>query len=103
MRRLFIYLDDIREAPPGYDKVLRDYNSFVEYIKSIKSSVGLSHISFDHDLGEGKNGYDCAKFLVNWCIEMGYDVPTYSIHSANPVGRENIKSVFESYKKWKKE
>lgn len=103
MRRFYIYIDDLREKPGYYDKQFRDYDSFELYVKCIGDCISNCHISFDHDLGEGKSGYDCAKFLVNWCIENGYEVPTYTIHSANPVGAENIKSVFETYEKWKKD
>ena len=101
MRRFYIYLDDLREKPGYYDRQFRDYDSFVNYIMTIGYTVANCHISFDHDLGEGKNGYDCAKWLVNWCMEHGYGVPTYTIHSANPVGSENIKSVFDTYYKVK--
>ena len=99
MRKFYIYLDDLRYIPWGYDQQLKDYDSFVEYMKSLGSFVASCHISFDHDLGEGKNGYDCAKWLINWCIENDYHAPTYEIHSANPVGRKNIESVFETYEK----
>ena len=102
MKPFYIYLDDLREKPGYYDRQFRCYDDFVNYIMSIGDCVGDLHISFDHDLGEGKNGYDCAKWLVNWCMENGYDVPSYSIHSANPVGAENIKSIFDSYEKVKK-
>jgi hypothetical protein len=58
-------------------------------------------VHFDHDLGDGKNGYDCAKWLINWCLENGYGVPDYDIQTANPVGRKNIESVFNTYNKIK--
>ena len=98
-----VWLDDLREKPDGFDIWAKDYGSFVEYVKTEGKHISFTHISFDHDLGEGKSGYDCAKFLVEWCIENGYKVPSYEIHSANPVGRENIKSIFDSYEKWKKD
>ena len=99
MRKFYLYLDDLRDTPWWFDKRVKSYGEFVEFVKSLGKSIEMWYISFDHDLGEGKNGYDCAKWLVNWCIDNGYKVPTYEIHSANPVGAENIKSVFESYKK----
>ena len=99
MRRFYIYLDDLREKPGYYDRQFRDYDSFVNYIMTIGDTVANCHISFDHDLGEGKNGYDCAKWLAKWCDENDYELPGYCVHSANPVGRKNIESVFETYKK----
>lgn len=99
MRVYYLYLDDVRTMPDKFDKCIRNYKDFVKFVKAQKSSISMWYISFDHDLGEGLSGYDCAKFLVNWCIDNGYKVPTYEIHSANPVGRENIRSIFETYNK----
>ena len=101
-----IWLDDCRmPEAPGMDKNLvywvRGYDGFVTMVEGLKENIGKCKIYFDHDLGEEKDGYDCAKFLVNWCMENGYDVPDYSIQSANPVGRKNIESVFTTYEKVK--
>lgn len=55
-----LYLDDVRPTPPDYERVY-DYNGFVGFI----TANGIpDFISFDHDLGPGKTGHDCAKFLV---------------------------------------
>ena len=99
LKRYYIYLDDTRSLPSLFDIVVKSYDEFVDLVRMRGSGISDSFISFDHDLGEGKNGYDCAKFLVEWCIEHGYEVPQYDIHSANPVGRKNIESIFETYKK----
>lgn len=45
-------------------------------------------ICFDHDLGEEKTGYDCAKWLVDYCMDNNLKLPLYAIQSANPVGKE---------------
>ena len=102
-----IWLDDVR-IPNfiGSEKAIlfwvMDYDNFVGAVKQVKEKISDCCVHFDHDLGENsKDGYECAKFLVNWCIENGYDVPDYEIHSANPVGRQNIESVFSTYQKVK--
>jgi hypothetical protein len=51
-------------------------------------------VSFDHDLGEApaKTGYDFAKFLIEHDMDGG-TMPRgfkFNVHSANPVGRDNI-------------
>ena len=99
-----IWLDDWRspDVPDMYRETVawvKDYESFVEQVKVFGDKIGQCKVYFDHDLGMGKSGYDCAKFLVEWCMEKGYDVPDYDIQSANPIGRKNIESVFETY--WK--
>jgi hypothetical protein len=94
--------------------VVRTYDDFVGYIEHF----GLPDvISFDHDLADEhysqsmydgefaynkqyetfkeKTGYDCAKWLHNYCVENGLPYPAYLVHSMNPVGRDNILSVFQ--------
>ena len=46
-----------------------------------------------------KTGYDCAKWLCDYCVENKLPLPEYFIHSMNPVGRENILSTLKSCEK----
>lgn len=110
MKKL-LWLDDVRD--PSYDNWLRDYapeydkdqniviwiecyRDFCEYI----TQEGLPDmIAFDHDLGVGKSGYDCAIWLVNYCIDYELSLPQWTIQSSNPVGRDNINGLFLSFLK----
>lgn len=56
-------------------------------------------ICLDHDLGEEKDGYDIAKYIVNRCIDDGRKLPLFASQSANPVGRENILGLLKNYQK----
>jgi len=56
----------------------------------------------DHDLG----GDDTAMRVVNWMIEKDMDKPgwipepfNWDVHSANPVGKENLNSKLRCYMK----
>lgn len=115
---LVLWLDDVRNPKqfiPQYDNVVwvKHYNEFVQYIQE-NSLPDL--ISFDHDLGdyqalyssgyiEGelpedeKTGYDCIKWLIDYCIDNKLKLPECIVHSANPVGKKNIESYIENYKK----
>ena len=73
------------------------YNEFVNYIDTHGLPDG---ICFDHDLGEEKTGYDCAKYLVNYCLDHNYSIPKYKIQSSNPVGVANIHSIMQTYMKY---
>ena len=82
---------------------VKDYDRFVRYIET----NGLpEYISFDHDLGLGKSGHDCAKWLIDYCYTQKFDLnkdivfPQYQAHSKNPVGKENILGVLSSYKRY---
>jgi hypothetical protein len=98
--------------------VVRSYEDFVGYIEHF----GLPElISFDHDLADEhyssemyslsnsynekyptfkeKTGYECAKWLCDYCTKNKLLLPMYVVHSMNPIGKENILSVLESYTK----
>ncbi len=98
-----IYLDDIRTPSNNDFIILRSYKEAVEYIKN----NGIPHyVSFDHDLGcdEKENilpsGFDFAKYLVDMDIKKKYCFPNnfqFNVHSANPIGKENIQSLLNNY------
>lgn len=73
---------------------LKDYKSFVTQVIDFGPP---DTVWLDHDLGEGKNGKDCADFLVDYCLDRGQPLPEYHSQSQNPVGKENIIKLFESY------
>lgn len=89
-----LYLDDLRPTPKGFDRVY-SYEEFVAYLER----KGLPEfISFDHDLGEDLSGYDCAKYLVEYCLEHQLPLPDYQVHSQNPIGKENIERLLENFR-----
>jgi hypothetical protein len=98
--------------------VVKDYNEFVLYIET---NGVPKFVSFDHDLGDTAmdeyfrnvatkgtldydnikemTGLDCAKFLVEYCVDKNQPLPEYLVHSANPVGKRNIEGFLENAKK----
>jgi hypothetical protein len=46
-------------------------------------------------------GYDCAKWLVDYCESTGKELPEFYVHSMNKVGTENIQKYLDNYKKMK--
>lgn len=91
-----MFLDDLRDAEKYYPNqgfvTMRSYYDAVDYVRT----HGVpSMISFDHDLAdEAKNemtGYSFAKFMIDFIIDNDLKcVFDYVVHSANPVGKENI-------------
>ena len=93
-------------------QVVRSYDEFVKYI----TENGIPEVaSFDHDLSIEdynhqsnidysvleKTGFHCAKWLINYCIDNQKEVPEkIFIHSMNPAGSANIKSLFDTYNKY---
>ncbi|MEA3290298.1 MAG: cyclic-phosphate processing receiver domain-containing protein [Campylobacterota bacterium] len=98
-----LYLDDIREPKDDSFIIVRNYDEAIEFIKQ----NGIPpYISFDHDLGCDKNGdvlksgYDFAKWLVDMDIDGIHSFPDdfkFNVHSANPIGRNNIEAILHNY------
>lgn len=118
MKKVWIYLDDLR-TPIGDDWiVVRNYAEFVSTVSKIGLN-NISQISLDHDLGDSamkeyfsnvmpnykldyenikeKTGYDCAKWLVKESMEKGIVLPQIYVHSANPIGAANIMGYINNY------
>jgi hypothetical protein len=100
---------------------VRNYNAFVKHIM-LSGVPGF--VCFDHDLadehyvamlkenesdpvkqletivdyGLEQTGYDCAKWLVDYCVEKKKKFPPYIVHSMNPIGKERIKGYIENAK-----
>lgn len=86
--------------------IVRNYSDFVAYITN--NDISELFISFDHDLGDikkfsnfdtEKTGYDCAKWLCDYCQDNNIKFPGYYVHSMNPTGKINIETYIENYKR----
>lgn len=91
-----LFLDDLRVVPNGFSGV-KSYLEFTDFI--LKNGLP-EFISFDHDLGEEKTGYDCAKWLVEYCMNNKFPLPEFFVHSQNPVGKENIQRLLDNFNKY---
>lgn len=93
-----LYLDDIRDAPVGWELV-RTVADFKRTI--IMNEDLITMISFDHDLGENliKNGLFCVVWLIEGYPEFVKRLgPTgFLVHSMNPVGRRNIENALYDF------
>lgn len=95
--------------------IVKSYGQFINWI----NQNGLpDFISFDHDLNDleelqeslEKNewfdsisnkeytGMDCAKWLVNYCLDNNKSLPKFAVHSANPCGASNIEGLLNNFK-----
>ena len=119
----YLFLDDERYPKqvtwvnlPLVDWVIvRNYNEFVKTIEEDEMPV---LISFDHDLADEhyneamyenreynklyksfkeKTGMDCARWLVNYCLDNDLKMCNYQAHTMNPVGKQNIESLLNNF------
>jgi hypothetical protein len=120
---MFLFLDDERDPSdvtwidlPLFNwTIVRSYD---EFVKTIEANGLPKFISFDHDLAEEhykiytehlpefpyerckeKTGFQCAYWLVAYCQEEKLALPPWTVHSLNPIGRQNINSLLNSFLK----
>jgi hypothetical protein len=125
MKKTLLWLDDVRDplrndwlifspiTDPIYDVVwVKSYKEFINWI----TENGLpTAICFDHDLADfsynpekgqemviwhEKTGMDCAKWLVDYCLDNKLTLPLYNIQSANPSGKDNIDGLLKNFIKY---
>jgi hypothetical protein len=113
------------DAIPGFYGHIEWVASFEQFEKWINQRGLPDVISFDHDLADEhytpqqywddykaskeyqdsqdyveKTGYDCAKWLVDYCLDnKKLELPEWHVHSANPVGADNIRGILTNYTK----
>jgi hypothetical protein len=96
--RYRLFIDDLRD-PVASDWVIA--RTSVEAIAILESRGCPFEISFDHDLGGEDTAMVVAKRLVNMDLDAdGRFIPadfTYSVHSANPIGKRNIEGLLREY------
>ena len=99
-------------------EICRNFSEFQFLITTYCKEI--THISFDHDLADfhysldiqdyedmsedtkmnlfgsiDKDGYDCAKWMLEFYTILNLPLPTIIVHSMNPVGRERISNLFK--------
>lgn len=96
--KIYIFVDDVRNpidiyatTKPEEYIIARTYNEAITLLNTYKKEE--IYISLDHDLGEEKTGYDIAKYIVEHQFPQLY----FFVHSANPVGRDNINQLLLHY------
>lgn len=89
-----IWIDDTRKPPSEEYRWCTRYKQAIATIKYLSTCEdGIDHISFDHDLGGKRTGYDIARYIIEHQIPLG----SFSCHSQNPVGRKNIRELLLHY------
>lgn len=99
-------------------EIVRTYNEFKNMI--LKKGVP-AFVTFDHDLSDYQQkipseedsyeyddgdlkktytsiemtGYDCAKWLAEYCYNFSKQFPEFQVHSMNPVGQKRIRDYLE--------
>lgn len=100
MRRVNMWVDDVRLPPEGFDVWCTTAELAIRFLDKHWSQVDV--LSLDHDLGE--DSYGSGYGVIQWMEEKVY-VHSWEpnmdirVHSDNPVGRKNILAGIESIKR----
>lgn len=121
----YLFLDDDRfpnqvtwvELPKVNYKIARTYMDFCSTIE--QNGVPI-FVTFDHDLADFSaerresysyddgdivksfnydceyTGYDCAKWLVDFCHDNDIEFPVWGVHSMNNIGAQRIRDYITS-------
>jgi hypothetical protein len=85
-----LLIDDMRNI--FADDIARTYQEGIAFLRKTK----YTHLWLDHDLGEGKTGYD----VMCWLEQNQQHLPDKIICiSANPVGNKRINVVIKKLKR----
>jgi hypothetical protein len=79
---MFLLIDDLRNI--NVDFIARNAEAGRESLSRLNGL--LTHVVFDHDLGEEESGYD----VLVWGLSRGLIPQHVQLITDNPVGRDNM-------------
>lgn len=108
------------------DKVFEIVRNYAQFVQMIETRGVPAFVTFDHDLceehyhvmlkehntsytyddgdmvktfhyGSEPTGFDCAKWLVDFCVANDVPFPRYEVHSMNPAGKERIEKYIADH------
>lgn len=82
-----VWLDDVREAPPGWTRV-----RWPDEAIALLRAGQVAEVSLDHDLGDDDRGtgYDVLIWIEEAVATEGFCPPAMRVHSANPPARRKM-------------
>lgn len=85
-----LYVDDLRDAPEGWD-IARNFHQAICMLETGKYDT----VSLDHDIAsfygnKEMTGRDVLNWMIACKVEGKLNWNTVTVHSANPVGRQTM-------------
>lgn len=108
-RKKLLWLDDKRDPNPR-DKWLKDWakeyyfggeihwvKTYAQFTQWIEENGFPDKIAFDNDLGEELEGYDCAKWIKEYCLDNDVKFTSeWVIQSSNVCAPDNINTTLNN-------
>lgn len=96
-----VWIDDVRPKPADYNLAFHSVNDVIAYLNVIRSIAVRVLLDLDHDAGDFISDDGDYVRILDWIEETKFisanpDIHLmFRIHSANPVGRENMRCIIE--------
>ena len=96
-----VWIDDVRPKPADYNLAFHSVNDVIAYLNVIRSNTVSVLLDLDHDacyfISDGVDNIRIIDCIEETCfIRANPEIHLlFRIHSANPVGRENMRRVIE--------
>lgn len=98
----FVDYFDVNEVP---DFITFDHDLSIEHMKDYFKNQHNGVNTIEYDTFKEKTGLDCVKWLCDYLFEKHEETgqpivfPVIRIHSANPVGSDNMYNYFSNFSK----
>lgn len=92
MMKTKLWIDDLRPPPDDTWEWAKDLGDTWDLLDMQEFEL----ISFDHDLGGDQTTMPIARWIEEQANEGKRQPPKWAIHSANPVGRQNLEAALTS-------
>jgi len=81
-------------------RVAFDHDLSLEHYPLSESDGGISNpTNIPYETYKEKTGYDCAKWLAEFCTSKKQNFPESYVHSFNPIGKQNILNLIKDIRK----
>ncbi len=92
----FVQIIEERGLPTfvTFDHDLADEH-YVDFFKAQKGNGTLSYHTYKE-----KTGHECAKWLIEYCMDKHLPFPEFAVHTMNVIGKENIENLIYCFQRF---
>ena len=90
-------MDWLSYSPIGREVKVVWVKNIIDFKTWIQKNGLPDAICFDYDLKDSSTGFDCAKWLVEYCQFNKLLPPLWSSQSTNPDGKVRINRLLKNY------
>jgi len=105
MAKTLLWLDhanthNLDISPIGKDVTVIWIHNYAEFEQYIIANGLPDGICFDYDLGEGKTGFDCARFLTRYCMNYTLPLPNYAFQAKDAREIVSMEILLQRYERF---